>query len=466
MLRKVLKPIAIVAILVLFFIPNLAKSNKSVTPEMIQQFQQQLDLHGTDRALLNAVTNTDMKQLTLNRELFNNHNDVFSFRIKTEGVTDQKSTGRCWMFAGFNIMRPAVIKKYHLSGFEFSETYLFFWDKLEKANTFLELMIENAKKDLDDREMHKLFESPVADGGWWNYFVALVEKYGVVPKEVMPETVTSEKSANFTFITDNLLRQDALELRQMVIAGAKEANLMQRKSEMLAEVYRLLVYHFGVPPANFVWKYRDKDDKVVEKNYTPQSFYQEVVGVDLSQYVTIMDHAMHPYNKYYEISYCRNFIDQNNMTFVNLEISRLKELTLATLLDSVPVWFAADVKYDMDNKSGIMEQGIWDYPTLFRIKPDLSKKERLLTQASTPNHGMVFIGVDLVDGKPVKWLVENSWGTDVGKSGLYAMYDNWFDQYVFTIIIQKSRLPQDVLNLLKTKPIMLPPWDPMMNLIP
>ncbi|MCD6441422.1 MAG: C1 family peptidase [Candidatus Marinimicrobia bacterium] len=459
---------AVIFLLTIIFqiLPGFAKSDGSITPEMIKKYERQLDLKGTDKALMNAVTNTEMKQLTLNREIYNNHNDVFSFKIKTEGITDQKSSGRCWMFAGFNIMRPGVIKKYNLSSFEFSETFLFFWDKLEKSNLFLEIMIDNAAKDLTDREMQKLFETPVADGGWWNYFVALIEKYGAVPKEVYPETVNSEKSAGFNYVINNLMRHDAIELRRMVQKKNKKSAIKKRKEEMLADVFRLLVYHFGLPPQNFTWKYADKDNKVVEKEYTPKEFYEEVVGIDLKEYVTIMDHAMHPYNTHYEINYCRNFVDMPNMDFINLDIAELKKLTLATLLDSTPVWFAADVGHYMEKERGIMAVDLYDYQTLFQIDTRISKKDRLLTRASTPNHGMVFTGVDLKDGKPVKWLVENSWGSKIGNGGRWTMYDNWFDEYVFTIIIHKSRLSEDVLKLLKTKPSTLPPWDPMMTVLP
>lgn len=453
----------LICLFLIFSTAGFAKSNGELSPRMIEKFRHRLDLDGADRALMNAVTNTDMKQLTLNRQIYNSYNDVFSHKIKTEGITDQKSSGRCWMFAGLNIMRPHVIKKYNLSSFEFSQNYLFFWDKLEKANFFLKTMIENADKDLDDREMQILLKSPVADGGWWNYFTALIDKYGAVPKGVMVETVSSEKSRNLNYILNNLMRANTLELRQMAQNSPKKNVLKKRKEEMLSDVYRLLVYHLGLPPQKFTWKYADKDNNISEKKYSPRKFYKEVVGFDLREYVTIMDHAMHPYNTHYEIKYCRNIIDKSNMDFINLDISKLKEFTLASVLDSVPVWFAADVGHQMERDRGIMAVDLYDYETLFNINTKISKKDRLITCASTPNHGMVFTGVDLKDGKSVKWLVENSWGTDRGNDGRWTMYDSWFNEYVFTIIIQKSRLPKEVLELLKTKPVVLPPWDPMMD---
>ena len=440
---------------------SIAKPAGNISPELVRKFDRQLTLDGNSRAIMNAVTGTDLKRLTLNRELVNRHNDIFSMKIKTEGITDQKSTGRCWMFAGFNIMRPVVIKKYNLKSFEFSQNYLFFYDKLEKANLFLENMIATADKDLTDRLLQKYLESPVADGGWWNYFTALIDKYGAVPKEAMTETVNSEKSRNMNYIIDNMLRTDAVTLRKMVNDKRKSKDIQAKKEEMLADVYRLLVYNLGRPPREFTWKYCDKDENIVRKQYTPRQFFDEVVDVNLDDYVMIFDHAMHPYNKYYKMEYCRNIFESPDMDFINLDIDKIKELTLAAVLDSVPVWFAADVGHYMEREHGIMAVDIFDYETLLNIDLTLSKKDRLLTRTVSPTHGMVFTGVDIVDEKPVKWLVENSWGTDYGKEGRWSMYDNWFDDYVLTIVLPKERLPKDILKLLQTKPTLLPPWDPM-----
>ncbi|MBN2601694.1 MAG: C1 family peptidase [Candidatus Marinimicrobia bacterium] len=442
----------------------LAKPSGNISPELIRTFDQQLKLDGSDRAISNAASGTDLKKLTLNRELVNRHNDIFSMKIKTEGITDQKSTGRCWMFASFNIMRPAVLKKYNLTSFEFSQNYLFFYDKLEKANLFLENMIATADQDLNDRLLQKYLEAPVSDGGWWNYFTALIDKYGAVPKEAMGETINSEKSRDLNYIVDNLLRVNAITLRKMVRDKIKTKDIQAKKEAMLADVYRLLVYNLGRPPQEFIWKYCDKDEKIVEKTYTPKQFYNEIVGVDLSEYVVIFDHAMHPYNKYYRMEYCRNVFESPDMDFINLDIATIKELTLAAVKDSIPVWFAADVGHYMERDHGIMAVDIFDYETLFNINLALSKKDRLLTRTVTPTHGMVFTGVDIVNAKPVKWLVENSWGTDIGKGGRWSMYDNWFDDYLLTIVLPKSRLPQNILDLLKTKPTLLPPWDPMSEL--
>ena len=461
-MKKHLKLMSVLFIVVIILSSTIiAKPSGNISPELIKKFEQQIKSDGNDRAIMNAVTGTDLKQLTLNRELVNRHNDIFSMKIKTEGITDQKSTGRCWMFAGFNIMRPAVMKKYNLASFEFSQNFLFFYDKLEKANLFLENMIATADQDLDDRMLQRYLEAPVADGGWWIFFTGLIEKYGTVPKEAMSETVNSEKSRNMNYIIDNLLRTDAITLREMVNDKARKKEILAKKESMLADVYRLLVYHLGRPPREFVWKYCDKDEKIIEKAYTPQQFFAEVVDVDLSEYVMIFDHAMHPYNKYYQMEYCRNIAEMPDMDFINLDVATIKDLTLSAVLDSIPVWFAADVGHYMERNLGILAVDIYDFETLFDIDLTLSKKDRLLTRTVTPTHGMVFTGVDIIDEKPVKWLVENSWGTDTGKDGRWSMYDNWFDDYLLTIVLPKDYLPRDIQELLKTKPTMLPPWDPM-----
>ena len=440
---------------------SIAKPTGNISPELVRKFDRQLTIDGNSRTIMNAVTGTDLRQLTLNRELVNKHNDIFSMKIKTEGITDQNSTGRCWMFAGFNIMRPAVIKKHNLSSFEFSETYLFFYDKLEKANLFLENMIATADKDLTDRLLQKYLESPVADGGWWNYFTGLIEKYGVIPKDAMGETVNSEKSRSMNYIIDNLLRTDAITLRKMVQNKAKKRDIEAKKEAMLADVYRMLVYNLGRPPQEFVWRYCDKDKNIVEKTYTPKQFFDEVVGLDLNDYVMIFDHAMYPYNKHYQIQTSRNIFENEDMDFINLDIATIKKLTLATVTDSIPVWFAADVGHYMERDHGIMAKDIFDYESLFGIDLSMSKKDRLLTRTLTPNHGMAFIGVDVKNDKPIKWLVENSWGTDIGNKGRWSMYDNWFDDYVLTVVLPKDHIPEDILKILKTKPTVLPPWDPM-----
>ena len=444
----------------------LANPSVELNKAALDEIKSSLQMDATTRALINAVSNNDVKSLVLNRELVNKNNEVFNVTTDVEGITNQKSTGRCWMFAGLNIMRPTARQKFNLKSFEFSQSYLFFWDKLEKSNMLLEAIIETCDRPVDDRELQVLLEDPVPDGGWWNYVVNLIEKYGVVPKEIMPETENSSKSKMMNKALETMVRQYAVELRAMHQAGKKIVELRTRKMEMLKNVYRLLVLHLGLPPDEFTWRYEDKDKNIVEKKYTPVQFYQEAVGFDLNQYVTILDYPVYPYFQHFQIDYCRNMPDKADMNFINLDIQQIKEYVLKSLLDKEPVWFAADAGWQMERDNGIMEDGIYDYQSLYGFQEKMTKAERVQYHVSIPNHAMVFVAADTSDGQATKWKVENSWGTDLGDKGYWTMYNNWFDKYVFTVIINKKYLPEKVLAILQTKPKTLPAWDPLRNSMP
>jgi bleomycin hydrolase len=438
-----------------------AQKGPALTPEVLKELRASFTLDAQTRALMNAITNNDLKSLALNRELYNKSDDVFNYKVDAKGITDQAMSGRCWLFAGLNIMRPAVMKKYNLSEFEFSQTYLFFWDKLEKANLFLEAVIETRDRDLDDRELQVLTKDPIPDGGWWSFVVALIDKYGAVPKEVMAETNNTKNTGMMNVLLARLLRHDAVELRAMAAKGAKVSALEARRVEMLKDVYRVLVFSFGLPPDTFVWRYEDKDDKAHEATYTPLAFYKDVAGVNLGDYVAIFDHPGKPYNKHYLLKYDRNLADAPDMDFVNMSIRDVKGFVLKALYAGEPVWFAADAGAENDKKDGIFALGMYDFHSLLGVNMDLSKKDRILYFDSSPNHAMVFVGADTLAGKPLKWRVENSWGTDVGDKGYWTMYDDWFDQYVYGVIVNKSYLPESVLAILSMKPETLPAWDPM-----
>ena len=437
------------------------QSARDIDSRSLEKLRTSFKMDATDKALQNAISNNEINNLVLNREMVNQHNELFNVKIDAKGITNQKSTGRCWMFAGLNILRPAMLKKYNLSELEFSQSYLFFWDKLEKFNYFLEAIIETRDKPIDDRELQALLDSPIGDGGWWTYYTALIEKYGAIPKENMPETVNSEKSKMMNKTIQYLALQDASILRKQSAKGLSVKKLRESKFEMLQEVYKILAYHLGVPPKQFNWRYSDKDDKITDNRYTPQEFYKDVIGINLKDYVTIFNHPVHPFGKYYQVKFRRNMADEPDMTFINLDIEAVKIYTLNSLLDNEPVWFAADVGWQMERKIGIMAEGIYQYDALFGIEYQMSKAERIQYGISAANHAMAFIGADTIEGKPSKWRVENSWGTDLGDKGYWTMYDNWFDAYVFTLIIHKKYLPEKVLAILKTKPTILPTWEPL-----
>jgi len=438
-----------------------AADNKHLDQNVITKLQTGFKLDSSTRALMNAITNNDINNLALNREIINQQNDVFNLNLSVEGITDQKSTGRCWMFAALNLMRPIVKEKFNLKSFEFSESYLFFWDKLDKANYFLETIIASRDRDIDDRELQAFLNDPIPDGGWWNYVVNLIEKYGVVPKELMPETVQSSKSNLMNKTLLNLARQDAAELREMANQGKNENALRDRKMEMLPDFYRLLVLYFGLPPQNFTWRVEDKDGKLIEKKYTPVEFFKEAVNLDLNQYVTLCEYPSFPLNDFYQINFCTNMTETPDMSFINLNSEKLKKYALISLNDKNPVWFGADVGWQMEREKGIMAADIYDYQSLFNIKDKMNKADRIRYRASNANHAMVLVGADTSNGQVLKWRVENSWGSDAGKKGYWTLYDNWFDKYVFTVIINKKYLKAEDLKLLDRKPKKIPAWDPL-----
>ena len=433
-----------------------------LTPDVIQEISQSFKMDTSTRALMNALTNNEIKKLALNRQMYVAHDNLFNHKIKTKGITNQKSSGRCWLFAGLNTMRPKVIEKYKLKEFEFSQPYLFFWDKFEKANTFLELIIQTRDRDPLDRELQMILKSPFSDGGLWIYVVELIEKYGTVPKSVMPESEQTSKTGMMDRLISRKLRQDAAILRERSQDEATVSELRARKVEMLKDIYRMLILHFGVPPTEFQWRYETKDTVVSEvKTYTPQSFFEEVVDVDLRDYVPIYNHTLRPYNKLYQMRLARNIYDRPDNVVVNLDTQQMREFALKQLLDNEPVYFACDVSKEDSYEHGIMSPKIYDYEALYGLDFTMTKADKFRYRESRSTHAMVFVGVDTLEGKPTKWLVENSWGDKKGDKGYWTMYDKWFDEYVYKVIINKKYLPKRVLDILKTEPIVLPPWDPM-----
>ena len=438
-----------------------AEAPRALDAELIGKLQGSFVIDAQARALMNAIANNDLKDLALSREILHEHDDVYTHKVDAKGITDQKSSGRCWLFAGLNMMRPLVMKKYHLAEFEFSENHLFFWDKLEKANVFLEMIIETRDRDIDDRELQTLLADPCPDGGWWNYVVALIDKYGAMPRAVNQDTRHSGATARMNAILNRMLRHDAAHLRRAAAAGEPEQSLREMKAPMLAEIYRVLALHLGVPPESFTWRVRNTKDEIIEKTFTPQSFYKEAVGVDLRDYVTVMDNPAWAHEVFYRINYCRNLHDDEDMGFINLPAGRLKEIAVRALLDGDPIWFAADIGKENNLEDGILRVGIYDYGALFGIDHALTKAEMVRYRDATPNHAMVFVGLDRRGGEPFKWLVENSWGTERGDQGYWSMYDDWFDRYVFSVIVHKRHVARRDLALLETEPVRIPAWDPM-----
>lgn len=455
-----------VAAFILLLASSLIAGAGGLNDKVIESCKEALDLSGQNRAIYNALTNADIAELALNHELLQYHNDIFNHKVTVKGITNQKSSGRCWLFSSLNIFRPAVIEKYKLKEFEFSQNYLAFWDKMEKANTFLEFIIEFRDRDLLDRELIRVLKMPFGDGGYWHYTSALIDKYGLVPKEVMPETNSSGKTAMMNKLIGRKLRADAVKLRRLNEAGKTVKELRSAKEKMLTEVYKMLVMNLGEPPEKFSYVFEDRDTVVNEPmEFTPKSFYEKFTDIDLSEFRDVYNDPSREYGKHYTISLTKEMYDHSDIQYVNAPIEVLKEAALKAVLDNEPVLFACDVGKDQSRDLGIMADGLFDFESLYGVEMEMTKAERSLFRESTVNHAMVLVGVDVREGKPVKWKVENSWGDKKGQKGYWTMYDDWFDKHVYDIVIKEKYLPEDVLAVYDEEPIVLPPWDPMWQVV-
>ena len=433
--------------------------NGGISEDMLGRIRQGYTGTPEQKAVKNALASNSIATLAINGENLSMIDTHFSHRVPTKGITNQKSSGRCWLFTGLNVLRAKVIAKYDLPGLEFSQNYNSFYDLLEKSNLFLQAIIDTRDLPMEDRKVDWLLKNPIGDGGQFTGVSNLLMKYGVVPREVMPETYQSENTSQMAMILKWKLREYALELRTL-----KANKAMERKEAMLTEIYRILVECLGVPPTEFEWTRYDKSGKAVStKKYTPKSFYEEYIGDDLeNNYIMVMNDPSREYGKVYEIEYDRHVYDGENWLYINLPIERVKELAIASIKDNTAMYFSCDVGKFMDRKKGTLDVKNMDYASLFRTEFPMDKKQRIQTYSSGSSHAMTLIAVDLDEaGQPKKWMVENSWGASSGYQGNLIMTDEWFNEYMFRVVIEKKYVPADIMKMLEQKPIMLPSWDPM-----
>lgn len=384
--------------------------------------------------------------------------NMFSIDLKTLPVTDQKSSGRCWIFAGCNIIREKIAKKYNLKDFELSQNYIAFYDKLEKCNYLLENIISLKDKEKDDRTLDHLLSVGIQDGGQWDLFVNIINKYGLVPKSVFPETFQSSNTREIDNLLNKYIRKFAFEIR------TNSEDIDNKKEKYMENIYKILCSCFGVPPKNFSFEYVDKDGKYnIIKDLTPISFYQEIAQVNLDEWVSIINSPTEdkPFNKAYTVDYIGNVIEGNEILYLNLEIERLKQLAIQQLKDGEPVWFGSDCSKDGDRENGIWDDHSFDIDTLFQIDSKMTKGAMLDTRESSMNHAMVITGVNLDGDIPTKWKIENSWGDEKADKGYYMATDTWFTKFVYQIVVNKKYLTEEERNTLCTNRIRLKPWDPM-----
>ena len=440
-----------------------SQESSSITDSMLEQFRLSFEKDQNNEALQNAASSNDIHKLALDRENLANLDTYFSNRVESAGITDQKSTGRCWLFTGLNVFRAKVIEEKNLGNFSFSHNFNFFYDQLEKANLFLEGMISTIDKPLDDKRVEWLFQNAIGDGGQWTGVVDIIGKYGLVPAEVFPESQNSENTAWMSRLIRRKLRGDGMELRNMASSGKNEKALRERKNEMLSEVYKILAITLGEPPSQFQWRYKDKDGNLSElKFYTPKSFYDEFVGADLSDYVMFMNDPSRPFGQLYEIDYDRHMIDGGNWKYINLEAEKIKEFAKNSILGNEAMYFSCDVGKQLNKDNGTLDVNNYNYNALFGVNFDMTKAERIETYESGSTHGMALVAVDIEGGKTVKWLLENSWG-NTGFEGHLIMTDEWFSEYMFRLVINKKYIDPETLKILEQTPVMLPPWDPMFS---
>ena len=465
-----MKRIIIMAAFIAATVTAMAQNTGGIDGAMLETISKGWSGSPADKAARNALFSTPINTLALDSEHPGLVDTEFSDIVKTVGHTDQKSSGRCWLFTGLNVLRAKAIAEHNLGSFTFSQNYIFFYDQLEKSNLFLQGVIDTRDLPFDDRTVDWLFSHPIGDGGQFTGVSNLITKYGLVPSEAMKETYCSNNTSQMRAQLSYKLREYGLRLREAAdqaaaespklkgkkAASAKvalESRLRNMKTAYLTEIYHILAICLGVPPKEFEWK---------GKTYTPKSFYDEYVGKDLEHnYVMVMNDPCREYWKVYEIDYDRHVYDGDNWLYINLPVDKIKEMAIASIKDGTAMYFSCDVGKFMNRENGLLDPDSFDYSSLLGVDFGMNKEERVKTHASGSSHAMTLIAVDMKDGKPVKWMVENSWGAKSGHEGNLIMTDKWFDEYMFRLVLEKKYVPADILKLLDLEPVRLPAWDPM-----
>ena len=440
--------------------------NGGISAQMLAQIEKSQKSGSADKALFNAIANNNIDDLVKNRANAGPVDTHFSVETPSQSIHNQKSSGRCWMFSGMNVLRANFAKAHADSlAVEYSQDYLFFYDQLEKANLMLQGVLDNAKKPIDDPKVQFFFKNPLNDGGTFCGVADLAEKYGLVPMSVMPETFSSENTSKMSRLVASKLREYGLELRRMAADGKSAKQTEARKTEMLSTVYRMLCLTLGEPVKEFTYAFRNKDGKLMgeAKTYTPKSFYDATVGKNLNgTFVMVMNDPRRPYHKTYEVEYDRHTYDGHNWKYLNLPMEEIANLAITSLKDGRKMYSSYDVGKQLDRKRGYMDLDNYDYGSLFDTTFPMNKAERISTFDSGSTHAMTLTAVDLdANGKPTKWKVENSWGADYGQKGCLIMTNRWFNEYMFRLVVDKQYVPEQLLKEFDQKPTMLTPDDPL-----
>ena len=440
---------------------------KPIQKNTIKEFDNAANSDKHVRSARNATFRNNLIEVAMDWDHFRTIDHTFSNVVSGEmPITNQKSSGRCWGFAGLNLFRIHLGRKYSLKDFQFSQSYFMFWDKLEKSNYFLESIIETAKENWNSRLIMHLLSNPIQDGGQWDMWVNLVDKYGVVPQSEMPESYSSSNSRYMNRMITRKLRENAKILRESLSRGASDDEVAGQKIVMLQEIYKMLTVHLGTPPRTFNWQSRDKKKKFIRfEGLTPETFYKDHVGLDLDDYVCLINCPMSDkkYDEVYTVDYLGNVAEGKPIRYLNVESEVMKTAAVSSLMNDEPVWFGCDVSKHFHRDLGVMDIDLFDYDSFYDINFGMNKAARLEYGDSQMTHAMLFTGVDLnSNNEPIKWRVENSWGTKGGEKGYNIMSDKWFDEYNYEVVIHKSHLPEKLVDLFQNKDaIHLDPWDPM-----
>lgn len=437
-----------------------------ITNQQIKDFRTATD-DKHNNIIRRAVTKNGIHSASFDQEIANINTPIFSIDLDTGKVANQKQSGRCWMFAALNTMRHDIKDRFHISDeFQLSQSYTLFWDKFEKANYFYENVLKTATEPLDSRRVAFLLTTPQQDGGQWDMIVSIIEKYGLVPQSIYPESKASSATAELNNTLNTLLRHDATVLRGLVAQQASKDKISNARNEMLANVYRLLSLTLGEPPVQFDFEYRDELHNFhVERQLTPQDYYQKFVSWDLDEYISVINAptADKPFDATYNVDMLGNVVGGRDVKHLNVDINKMKAFAISQLKDGQSVWFGVDMGPQVDRESGLMASGIFASDDLFNVDSTMTKAQRLDYGESLMTHAMVLTGVDLDENdQPTKWKVENSWGEKVGKNGYFTMSDDWMNEYAYQIVVKKEYLSSELVNIYdNSKPTLLSPWDPM-----